>query len=183
MLSFFGEKEPVDTVPKLWHRLSKRFIPPKSSRRTCTNVKVQYIIITCIIIDLHFGAVFSFIEKRSYPPIFNEGRMVNKPMIVARPPIQWVRLRQRRMDFGKFSTFEIIDEPVEVMPDTVSKKTSTNEGMVLLTEYGNIPANINSVHDIVTRITRSLFVVMLTGFLTETVYNKKPGISNDKADI
>ena len=57
------------------------------------------------------------------PPI--RGRIdiikTNTPM----PPIQWLKLRQKRLACDRDSTSERILEPVAVKPETVSNRAST----------------------------------------------------------
>jgi hypothetical protein len=55
------------------------------------------------------------------------------------PPIQWVRLRQNKMLFGKDSTSVRMVAPVVVKPDMVSKKASVKEGIVPLIRKGKVP--------------------------------------------
>lgn len=55
------------------------------------------------------------------------------------PPIQWVRLRQKRIDFGRISMSVRMDEPVVVKPETDSNQASTFEGISLLMMYGKAP--------------------------------------------
>jgi hypothetical protein len=53
---------------------------------------------------------------------------MNKTMIPI-PPIQWVKLRQNKMDLGKLSISVKMEEPVVVKPETDSKKASMNKGI------------------------------------------------------
>ena len=46
------------------------------------------------------------------------------------PPIQWVKLRQNKIDLGKISMSVRMDEPVVVNPEIDSKKASVNPGIV-----------------------------------------------------
>ncbi len=54
------------------------------------------------------------------------GRITITSSITPTPPIQWVRLRQKRIDFGSISTFAITVAPVVVNPDIDSKKAFVN---------------------------------------------------------
>lgn len=45
------------------------------------------------------------------------------------PPIQWVKLRQNKMDFGSASISVKMEDPVVVKPDTDSKKALVKKGM------------------------------------------------------
>jgi hypothetical protein len=81
-------------------------------------------------IDLVFGSIFCFMDdsrvKRWYPPDFMFGRITITSSITPTPPIQWVRLRQKRIDLGKISMLPITVAPVVVNPDIDSKKALIN---------------------------------------------------------
>jgi hypothetical protein len=66
------------------------------------------------------------------------------------PPIQWVRLRQKSIEWGSISTFLRMDEPVVDSPDVDSKNESINEGMAPLIRYGNVPKSENTIQESVT---------------------------------
>ena len=71
------------------------------------------------------------------------------------------------MDFGKYSILASIEEPVDVSPDTVSKKMSAHERWGLLIMYGIIPDNIKMPHErSIDMILLLLFMVAL-GFLSK----------------
>jgi hypothetical protein len=55
------------------------------------------------------------------------------------PPIQCVRLRQKRTECGSISTFAITVAPVVLNPDIVSKRALTNPVIDPLKRYGNVP--------------------------------------------
>jgi hypothetical protein len=55
------------------------------------------------------------------------------------PPIQWVKLRQKRIDSGWDSTSVITEKPVVVNPDTDSNKASKKEGIEPLRKKGKEP--------------------------------------------
>jgi hypothetical protein len=63
------------------------------------------------------------------------------------PPIQCVKLRQNRIEYGKDSTSGRIEDPVVVKPDDDSKNASTNEGIDPLRIYGNVPIKVRTSHD------------------------------------
>ena len=63
------------------------------------------------------------------------------------PPIQCVKLRQNRIDYGRDSTSGKIDAPVVVNPDTVSKNASTNEEIDPLSRKGNVPIQERTSHE------------------------------------
>lgn len=67
------------------------------------------------------------------------GSMIITKTIIPSPPIQCVKLLQKRIENGRDSTSENIDAPVVVNPDDDSKNASTNEEMVPLKRYGNAP--------------------------------------------
>ena len=50
------------------------------------------------------------------------GRMAMAKQTIPKPPIHWVRLRQKRMPCGWLSMLSIMVAPVVVNPDMVSKK-------------------------------------------------------------
>jgi hypothetical protein len=79
-----------------------------------------------------------------------EGRIIIRMTIMPMPPIQCVKLRQKRIEKGNISTFFRIDDPVVENPDVDSKNASMNEGIVPLIRYGKVPSNEKMTHDIVT---------------------------------
>ena len=87
-----------------------------------------------------------------------DGRIIIRITIIPIPPIQWVKLRQKRIEWGSISTFLRIEEPVVENPDVDSKNASINEGMVPLIRYGNAPNNEKMIHDNVTARNPSLLV-------------------------
>jgi hypothetical protein len=79
-----------------------------------------------------------------------DGRMIISITIIPIPPIQCVRLLQKRIENGSTSTFCRIDEPVVENPDVDSKNASIKEGIVLLIRYGKDPSKEKITHDNVT---------------------------------
>ena len=55
------------------------------------------------------------------------------------PPIQWVKLRQKSMEWDMASTSFRMEAPVVVKPETVSKKASTKLGISPLRMKGRAP--------------------------------------------
>jgi hypothetical protein len=76
--------------------------------------------------------------------------MIITSTMIPRPPIQWVRLLQKRIENGSISTFVRTDDPVVEKPDVDSKKASINDGIVPLIRYGKAPSTENNIHDRVT---------------------------------
>ena len=56
------------------------------------------------------------------------------------PPIQWVKLRQKSMEWDMASTSRRTEAPVVVKPETVSKKASTKLGISPLIMKGRAPS-------------------------------------------
>jgi len=63
------------------------------------------------------------------------------------PPIQCVRLRQKRIEYGSISTSLIIEEPVVDNPEVDSKNASINDGIVPLIRYGRVADKEKNIHD------------------------------------
>jgi hypothetical protein len=63
------------------------------------------------------------------PPTPKKGRMARPRTTMPRPPSQWVRLRQKRMPGATISTFWMIEAPVVVKPEVVSKMQSARWGI------------------------------------------------------
>jgi len=108
--------------------------------------------------------------------ILSEGRMIITRRIIPSPPIQLVKLRQKRIVCGSISTFSIILAPVVVKPDDASKNVSTNEVIALLNIYGKLPNAENKIQEIDTVRKLSLILIFMTGVsfeikknMTETV--------------
>jgi hypothetical protein len=66
------------------------------------------------------------------------------------PPIQWVRLLQKSIEYGSTSTSVRIEDPVVENPDVDSKKAFMKFGIVPLKRYGNDPKAENRIQAIVT---------------------------------
>jgi hypothetical protein len=49
--------------------------------------------------------------------------------IIPSPPIQWVKLRQNKIEYGRDSTSGKIDAPVVVKPEHDSKNASIKEAI------------------------------------------------------
>jgi hypothetical protein len=64
--------------------------------------------------------------------IRKDGKITVTRTIIPRPPIQCVRLLQKRIENGSISTSVSIDDPVVLNPDVDSKKASINDGIVPL---------------------------------------------------
>ena len=69
---------------------------------------------------------------------------------IPKPPIHWVRDRQKRMPCGKPSTLSITVAPVVVSPDIVSKNASVTCWMYPPMRKGSIPKAVNATHTTVT---------------------------------
>jgi hypothetical protein len=103
--------------------------------------------------------------------------------IIPIPPIQWVKLLQNKIDFGRASISVKIDAPVVVKPDIDSKKASINPGMALEIIYGEAPINEKKTHEKETMKPASFFVndsISSAGCLDPL--NKNPTISATKPD-
>ena len=61
------------------------------------------------------------------------------------PPIQWVKLRQKRIHLGSTSTSFIMLAPVVVKPDTVSKRASMGLVIEPLMRKGRDPIILNMI--------------------------------------
>jgi hypothetical protein len=70
--------------------------------------------------------------------------------IIPIPPIQCVKLRQNKMDFGSASMSVKMEEPVVVNPDTDSKNALINEGMLPEKTYGRLPIKVIKIQLAVT---------------------------------
>jgi hypothetical protein len=66
------------------------------------------------------------------------------------PPIQWVKLLQKRIDFGRASISVNMDDPVVENPETDSKKASENVGIAPEKRYGKQPVRLIANHEMVT---------------------------------
>ncbi len=67
------------------------------------------------------------------------------------PPIQWVKLLQKRMPLGKASISVKMDDPVVVKPETDSKNAFVKEGMAPEKIKGKHPTKLMYNHEKVTR--------------------------------
>ena len=63
------------------------------------------------------------------------------------PPIQCVKLRQKRIECGNISTFVRMLAPVVVKPDAVSNSASQKCGIVPDSRNGSAPNTDSSIHD------------------------------------
>jgi hypothetical protein len=63
--------------------------------------------------------------------------------------------------------FEIIDEPVEVNPETDSKRASTKDGIDSLIIYGRVPPRMSTSHEKTIVKIISLLPVKFLNFLFE----------------
>jgi len=84
--------------------------------------------------------------------------MIIRITIIPIPPIQWVRLRQKRIEKGSISTSGKMDEPVVDNPDVDSKNASMNDGIVPLIRYGKAPSKEKIIHESVTARNPSLLL-------------------------
>ena len=81
------------------------------------------------------------------------------------PPIQCVKLLQKRIEYGMISTLVRIDDPVVVKPEEDSKKALMNDGIVPLIIYGRVPISVNVTHDKVTaRYPSRLLILSISAF-------------------
>ncbi len=61
------------------------------------------------------------------------------------PPIQWVKLLQISMQWGRASTSERMLAPVVVNPEMVSNNASIGWGMLLLKIKGRAPMRLSTI--------------------------------------
>jgi hypothetical protein len=85
-----------------------------------------------------------------YPVALIEGRIIIRMTIIPIPPIQWVRLLQKRIEYGRISTSFSTEAPVVEKPEVDSKKASINGGIAPLKIYGREPSTEKKTHDRVT---------------------------------
>jgi hypothetical protein len=113
--------------------------------------------------------------KRWYPPICRVGITIITSTIIPIPPIQWVILRQNKIDFGKDSISVSIDEPVVVNPDMDSKNALVNEGIAPEKMYGKQPIRLINNHDNVTvRYASFLVIAILLLLFSVNIYKTIP---------
>ena len=67
------------------------------------------------------------------------GRTARVKKMIPIPPIQWVRLRQKRMEWGRASMSEKAVAPVVVKPDIVSKKATDTRSVCPSMRKGIMP--------------------------------------------
>jgi hypothetical protein len=67
--------------------------------------------------------------------------------IIPIPPIQCVRLLQKRIEKERLSTSFTTVEPVVVKPEEDSKKALIKEGIDPEIIYGKVPSRIKSIQD------------------------------------
>ena len=121
---------PVPAVPKVSTILSNTGIRPSSSTTISTNVMAMYIAYKIKAVFLAAGTSFSTlgpglsarIKKILVPPDKGITAMTNTSTPI--PPIQWVKLRQNKIQRGRLSTSERILAPVVEKPDAVSNNAS-----------------------------------------------------------
>lgn len=90
------------------------------------------------------------------------------------PPIQWVKLLQKRMLLGKASISVRIDDPVVVKPDTDSKKAFVKEGMAPEKIKGKHPTKLIYNHEKVTRKKASFRFIESSASFFVTKKKEKP---------
>ena len=124
----------------------------------------------------------AFITNIELPRDFGIIAIINERIPI--PPIQWVKLLQKRIDFGIELISLNIDAPVVVKPDAVSKKASIKLGIQPLKTNGSAPKTETSIQP-TPQITRPSFAKILTelGFFAHrTRPNKRDnaiGITNE----
>src|SRR5574344_1215956 len=96
-------------------------------------------------VSLILGCILSLVgpddsAANSCIPLYpNSGNRASEITIIPKPPIQWVKLRQNSMPCDNSSILFKIEAPVVVKPDMVSKNASVNDGMLPLSQNGNMP--------------------------------------------
>ena len=76
--------------------------------------------------------------------------MIITRAIITIPPINCVKLLQKRIEKGRLSTSAKMEDAVVEKPDVDSKKASMNDGIVPLIRYGKVPISEMITHDKVT---------------------------------
>ena len=79
-----------------------------------------------------------------FPPL--SGRIAIMKTSTPIPPIQWVKLLQKRIQRGTTSTFVRTLDPVVVNPDTASNNASTGFGITPLITNGTAPTMLSTIH-------------------------------------
>ena len=102
-------------------------------------------------LDLTFGTrrltegpgLSAFMRFMRLPPVIGSrmSRKTRTPM----PPIQWVKLRHIRIQFGMTSTSDRILAPVVVKPDTVSNSASIGLEIAPENRNGSAPAILRTI--------------------------------------
>ena len=95
------------------------------------------------------GPVASAAKILTLPPT-SDGKMAMVKNTIPRPPIHCISERQKSMPWGSRSTSSIIEAPVVVNPDIVSKYASVRLVMLPWMRKGNMPKIEKMTHTAVT---------------------------------
>ena len=136
-------------VLKAWQMASNGFMGPTHSNRHRMAVSDMYTYHSFLEVSPIFGFSFSCEMpvtselNRIRPPWWlSMGSMATVKRMIPIPPIRWVKLRQNRMPWGRASTLGIIEAPVVVSPETVSKKASATLRELGIKQKGNMPKRV-----------------------------------------
>ncbi len=66
--------------------------------------------------------------------------------MIPKPPNHWVILRHRSSEAGRLPTSGKMVAPVEVNPDSDSKKASVNDPTLRVKRNGNVPNKASTTH-------------------------------------
>jgi len=98
------------------------------------------------------------------------GKIIITNTTIPSPPIQCVKLRQNKTEYGRDSTSENIEAPVVVNPDAVSKNASTNESIDPLSRNGNVPMHDRTSHESETARNPSLLRTFSAAAFFDIIY-------------
>ena len=84
------------------------------------------------------------IVKPSFRPL--TGTTASKNTRTPMPPTQWLKLLQYSIPFERPSTFDKIDAPVVVKPDTISNNPSRYDGISREIQNGRQPKRLITIH-------------------------------------
>ena len=117
------------------------------------------------------GRIFSCVRPvtsalKSCSPLclLSMGMTASVNSMIPIPPMKWVTERHRRMPCDWFSTDSIVDAPVVVSPDIVSKKASGTGSPHGSKMNGSMPKNENTTH--VRLVSRKPSRLPISWFLT-----------------
>ena len=116
-----------------------------------------------------------------FDPSLSSGRTAKIKTITPMPPIQCENERQNKRLCDNASTSVLIDAPVVVNPEDISKNASKKFGISLLITSGNAPTRATIIHDNATIINDargSIFLLFGLG-----IFNNTPTINEHNAVI